>query len=242
MWPVWRWDLPTSKTVFNHLYIYMLSQEQSFSSYSLVFLQIQSPSFMPLVMCPSQECVTNKSGGRLYLQTRGSKFIKFQELRIQEHVRNSQTCYVCIQLFWLTLAHKFSVITEWPSTCWKHPKEHDGVRAWRKRTSCPARRPRSHHRNLPPSAAHRLQSGCSGIICLSKYTWATAIISSPERNWNVLWFCSFQGLLSETYLECHSITLMNKTEDDELGNEELTDEELRSITGLFVGHHYNRNT
>lgn len=38
-------------------------------------------------MCPSQECVTNKSGGRLYLQTRGSKFVKFQELRIQEHVR-----------------------------------------------------------------------------------------------------------------------------------------------------------
>lgn len=49
--------------------------------------QIQSPSFMPLIMCPSQECVTNKSGGRLYLQTRGSKFVKFQELRIQEHVR-----------------------------------------------------------------------------------------------------------------------------------------------------------
>lgn len=42
---------------------------------------------MPLIMCPSQECVTNKSGGRLYLQTRGSKFVKFQELRIQEHVR-----------------------------------------------------------------------------------------------------------------------------------------------------------
>lgn len=32
-------------------------------------------------------------------------------------------------------------------------------------------------------------------------------------------------------MEAHSITLMNKTEDDELGNEELTDEELRSITG-----------
>uniref|UniRef100_A0AAR2L4T2 DNA replication licensing factor MCM7 n=1 Tax=Pygocentrus nattereri TaxID=42514 RepID=A0AAR2L4T2_PYGNA len=46
---------------------------------------IASPSFMPLIMCPSQECVTNKSGGRLYLQTRGSKFVKFQELRIQEH-------------------------------------------------------------------------------------------------------------------------------------------------------------
>lgn len=54
------------------------------------FPQIQSPSFMPLVMCPSQDCVTNKSGGRLYLQTRGSKFVKFQELKIQEHVRKPQ--------------------------------------------------------------------------------------------------------------------------------------------------------
>lgn len=44
-------------------------------------------------------------------------------------------------------------------------------------------------------------------------------------------FMQFQGLLAETYLEAHSITLMNKTEDDELGKEDLSDEELRSITG-----------
>lgn len=51
---------------------------------------------------------------------------------------------------------------------------------------------------------------------------------------------SFQGLLSETYMEAHSITLMNKTEDDELGNEELTEEELRGITGGFLqtGEHW----
>jgi DNA replication licensing factor MCM7 len=46
---------------------------------------IGGPTFMPIFMCPSQECQTNRSGGRLYLQTRGSKFMKFQELRIQEH-------------------------------------------------------------------------------------------------------------------------------------------------------------
>lgn len=45
---------------------------------------ISSPTFMPLVMCPSEECQKNKSGGRLYLQTRGSKFMKYQELKIQE--------------------------------------------------------------------------------------------------------------------------------------------------------------
>jgi len=49
-------------------------------------LQITSTQFMPLLTCPSQDCVTNKSGGRLYLQSRGSKFIRFQELKIQEHV------------------------------------------------------------------------------------------------------------------------------------------------------------
>ncbi len=51
-----------------------------------VFKQVTSPTFMPLIMCPSQDCVINKSGGRLSLQTRGSKFIKFQEIKIQEHV------------------------------------------------------------------------------------------------------------------------------------------------------------
>lgn len=46
---------------------------------------ISSPSFMPLSMCASEECKTNKSGGRLFLQNRGSKFTKFQEIKIQEH-------------------------------------------------------------------------------------------------------------------------------------------------------------
>ncbi|XP_044751759.1 DNA replication licensing factor Mcm7 [Coccinella septempunctata] len=46
---------------------------------------IASMSFMPIILCPSEDCKVNKSGGRLYLQTRGSKFVKFQELKIQEH-------------------------------------------------------------------------------------------------------------------------------------------------------------
>ena len=43
-----------------------------------------------------------------------------------------------------------------------------------------------------------------------------------------------QGLLSETYLEAHSVTLMNKTEDDELGSGELSEDELQLITGVCV--------
>ena len=68
---------------------------------------------MPLVMCPSQDCVTNKSGGRLSLQTRGSKFIKFQEIKIQEHVRDDgmrergKTCH------WM-------MIVDGSSTDWKY--------------------------------------------------------------------------------------------------------------------------
>ena len=46
---------------------------------------VNSMSFMPVTDCPSDDCRVNKAGGRLYLQTRGSKFIKFQELKIQEH-------------------------------------------------------------------------------------------------------------------------------------------------------------
>ncbi|KAI4494566.1 hypothetical protein M0804_000767 [Polistes exclamans] len=46
---------------------------------------VQSLTFMPLRMCPSDDCRVNKAGGRLYMQTKGSKFIKFQEIKLQEH-------------------------------------------------------------------------------------------------------------------------------------------------------------
>lgn len=84
--PVRRRDLPAGTT---RLVCGNSSAARVFSP-PRAFPQIQSSSFMPLIMCPSQECVTNKSGGRLYLQTRGSKFVKFQELRIQEHVRTTR--------------------------------------------------------------------------------------------------------------------------------------------------------
>lgn len=64
---------------------------------------------MPLIMCPSQECQTNRSGGRLYLQTRGSKFIKFQEMKMQEHVSLE---YVA-QGTWSLEVHLNTVVTEW---------------------------------------------------------------------------------------------------------------------------------
>lgn len=52
---------------------------------SETYQPVNSLSFMPEILCPTEDCKLNKSGGRLYLQTRGSKFVKFQELKIQEH-------------------------------------------------------------------------------------------------------------------------------------------------------------
>ncbi len=49
---------------------------------------IGAPTFIPKEMCTSDDCVKNKRNGRLQLITRGSKFDKFQELRIQELVRH----------------------------------------------------------------------------------------------------------------------------------------------------------
>lgn len=47
---------------------------------------VNSLHFLPVSDCPSEDCRVNKAGGRLHLQTRGSKFVKFQEIKIQEHV------------------------------------------------------------------------------------------------------------------------------------------------------------
>ncbi|XP_039926154.1 DNA replication licensing factor MCM7-like isoform X2 [Hirundo rustica] len=62
------------------------------------FAFIESPTFTPLLLCPSRECQTNRSGGRLYLRSQGSKFIKFQQLQIQEH-DDRHVQLLSIQLF-----------------------------------------------------------------------------------------------------------------------------------------------
>lgn len=67
-----------------------------------VYQQVNKPDFMPLQQCTSEHCTRNKNKGRLHLQTRGSLFYKFQELRIQELVRNIQLA------LGLTLSHSQS--------------------------------------------------------------------------------------------------------------------------------------
>jgi len=52
---------------------------------SETYQPINSLSFTPLEFCEAKDCKQNKTGGRLNLQNRASKYTKFQELKIQEH-------------------------------------------------------------------------------------------------------------------------------------------------------------
>ncbi|KAL1847437.1 DNA replication licensing factor MCM7 [Paecilomyces lecythidis] len=49
-----------------------------------VFQPITTKQFIPMTECPSEECKRNNSKGQLFLSTRASKFIPFQEVKIQE--------------------------------------------------------------------------------------------------------------------------------------------------------------
>jgi DNA replication licensing factor MCM7 len=49
-----------------------------------VYQVVNSREFNPKVECPSQKCVTNMTKGQLVMQIKSSKFMSFQELKIQE--------------------------------------------------------------------------------------------------------------------------------------------------------------
>lgn len=49
-----------------------------------IFQEVKAKQFMPLVYCPSEQCVTNQVKSELIMATRASKFVPFQEVRIQE--------------------------------------------------------------------------------------------------------------------------------------------------------------
>ncbi|KAJ5867209.1 hypothetical protein N7534_001762 [Penicillium rubens] len=49
-----------------------------------VFQPITTKQFLPLSECLSEECKKNNSKGQLFLSTRASKFVPFQEVKIQE--------------------------------------------------------------------------------------------------------------------------------------------------------------
>mmetsp|Transcript_14533 Transcript_14533/g.32609 ORF Transcript_14533/g.32609 Transcript_14533/m.32609 type:complete len:617 (+) Transcript_14533:83-1933(+) len=51
---------------------------------SEIFQDVLGPQYMPLAACPSLRCQDNATTGRLQMQTRGSRFVKYQEVRLQE--------------------------------------------------------------------------------------------------------------------------------------------------------------
>ncbi|XP_072033862.1 DNA replication licensing factor mcm7-like [Amphiura filiformis] len=133
---------------------------------------INSPSFMPLLMCPGQECTTNKSGGRLYLQTRGSKFVKFQEIKIQEHSDQVPVG---------NIPRSMTVLSRGETTRQTQPGDHVSI---------------------------------TGIFLPMLRTGFRQMA---------------QGLLSETFMEAHSIVKMNKAADAEMTLQELSEEEIQQI-------------
>lgn len=49
-----------------------------------VFQEIRQKTFLPMSECPSDECKKNDAKGQLFMSTRASKFLPFQEVKIQE--------------------------------------------------------------------------------------------------------------------------------------------------------------
>ncbi|RKP13533.1 MCM2/3/5 family-domain-containing protein [Piptocephalis cylindrospora] len=49
-----------------------------------VFQEIKARQYTPMSECPSDMCTRNQVRGRLFLQTRASRFLRYQEARIQE--------------------------------------------------------------------------------------------------------------------------------------------------------------
>ena len=49
-----------------------------------VFQPVTTKQFLPMTECLSEECTQNNSKGQLFLSTRASKFVPFQEVKIQE--------------------------------------------------------------------------------------------------------------------------------------------------------------
>lgn len=51
--------------------------------------EVMRRQFVPMVECPSRKCKSDGSKGKLFMMTRASKFIPFQEVKLQEMVRGN---------------------------------------------------------------------------------------------------------------------------------------------------------
>jgi len=137
------------------------------------YQMINSPSFMPLVNCESQDCKANRTGGQLYLQTRGSKFMKYQEIRIQEHS--------------------------------------DQVPVG----------------NIPRAMTVIARGENTRLVVPGDHVQMTGVLLPMLRQG---FKAMTQGLSTETFLDAHRVIKMNKSEDQEIDNEEMTEEEVQVLS------------
>jgi DNA replication licensing factor MCM7 len=134
---------------------------------------VNSMSFLPLSDCPSEDCRVNKAGGRLYLQTRGSKFVKFQEIKIQEHSDQVPVGHI---------PRTLTIICRGEQTRLSQPGDHVLI---------------------------------TGVF-LPKQRHGYRQMNS--------------GLLSETFMEAHRISSLNKSDESENLTNDLTPEEVEELS------------
>lgn len=136
------------------------------------FQPVHGSEFTPLFSCSSAACVAAKVSGRMTMQTRGSKFVKFEEIKLQEHSDQVPTGHIPRTI----TIHAYGELTR---LC--VPGDHISISGV----------------FLPiEKAGYRMRTG---------------------------------GLTADTFIEAHWISQMNKTEDDELSVEPLSDEEAYAL-------------
>lgn len=143
---------------------------------SETYQPVNSLTFMPLIMCNSDACRVNKSAGRLYLQSRGSKFIKFQEIKVQEH----------------------------------SDQVPEG--------------------NIPRTMTVHARGELTRLVLPGDHVSITGIYLPIVRTG---FRQMAQGLLADTYLEAHRLVKMNKTEDDEMNEQEMTETEAETVKDTY---------
>ncbi|CAH8872999.1 unnamed protein product [Trichobilharzia szidati] len=154
------------------------------------YQEINNPTFMPLTICGTAACKNAGpgGGGRLHMQTRGSKFLKFQEIRIQElsdqvpvgHIPRGLTVYL-----------------------------------------------RGENTRAAQPGDHVLITG----VFLPSLRGASFSGSGRSNQASVSINTASGGLLTDTYLEAHSVQLLSKT-DDVSDENEPSEEEVDRLRDL----------
>lgn len=139
---------------------------------SETFQTVTETSFMPLQECTSGPCKANKTLGKLNLQIRGSKFVKYQEVKLQELSDQVPTGHIPRTV-------TVEIYGELTRSC--IPGDHIAV------------------------------SGVFLTVEKQGYRMRTG------------------GLAADTCILAQYITLMSKSEDDELTDEPMTPEEAKQL-------------